>query len=81
MAAGAGRRVNNLQQRIEAVESALQRRQGADEPLHSAARPTPGFDHELSKFAHEVLKRMFSDPPRSCDEVLAELRSELGDAV
>jgi len=80
VAAGAGRRVNILQ-RIEAVENALQRRQGADEPLHSAARPTPGFDHELSKFAHEILKRMFSDPPRSCDEVLAELRSELSDAV
>jgi len=77
VAAGAGRRVN-IQQRIEVVENALQRRQGADEPLHSAARPTPGFDYELSRLAQELLERIFGDPPQTLDEAIAEV---FGDAV
>jgi len=77
VAAGAGRRMN-IQQRIEAVESTLQRRQGADGPLHSAARPAPGFDYELSRLAHELIKRIFGDPPQTLDEAIAEV---FGDAV
>ncbi len=72
MAAGAGHRVT-IQQRIDAVESALQRREGADEPLDSAARPAPGFDNELSRLAHELLERVFGHRQQPMEEALAEV--------
>ncbi len=72
MAAAAGCRVN-IQQRIDAVESALQRRLGADEPLNNAARPVPGFDAELSRLAHELLERVFGHRQQPMEEALAEV--------